>query len=903
MRPDFWRGFTAAAILFLWTSGHSSLWASSQDGAGHLSRAAAAPGTALVAPEVERALLVSSSVRVVILLDVAANPSVRSQRPALRLEVERAQAGVLSALGVHEFALGGRPKHAPILAGEIGRAGLERLRRLPGVLRIDAEQPITTMLAQSAPLVGAATLHALGITGAGVVIGEVDSGVDSDHPDLAGAVVAEACTCRANGGCCPDGSTFQVGPGAAEDDNGHGTMVAGILTSDGHVAPPGIAPGAQIVAVKVVNAAANCCLADLIVGLDWILDNRPDVAAVVTGLGSNNVYPGDCDTADAITAGMAFVINALRAAGIPVFSPAGNAGTGGAMSAPGCVSGTISVGSVYDANIGSLTYPNICADTTTSADQASCFSCSSSQTDLFAPGSAITTSAIGGGVITESGTSFSAPHAAACAALIAQADPGIGALAIEATLEATGHPIVDPKNGLTFPRVDCLAAVEARTCPDADGDDFWVAGPGCPGPPWSDCDDASASRFPGATETCDAIDNDCDGVADEGLDADGDGFAACFDNCPADANPGQEDRDADSEGDACDLDDGVIEMRLPSNTEVQWQQETGFDAYDLYRGDIGALDDTDGDGAAQDYGSCFAENLAGPAFTDGATPAVGRGFIYLVTGRTGGVESPLGSASSGASRPNVHDCISVFGNAPVIQAAQAVATSREAVCDVTTWILGRICTLGVPGAQAAAPIMVHGGYTELAVTGQVTDADDPPPSDLSVLARLLPSSGGSIDLAMYDDGSAQSFQEPQRTPDAGLDCTLDPQSCTCSLEQFDVNSGDAIAADTSYARTVALVAPELPPVAQDCIMLDRHQVPILAAAGPSIDVELSARDPQGHITTWPSNPSVTPGSGSYACTGDACGCCLLTATDPVTQCRGLAGITSPDFPGGLCLAF
>src|SRR6185436_2139247 len=153
---------------------------------------------------------------------------------------------------------------------------------------------------------GAATLHAQGLTGAGIVIGEIDSGVDSDNPDLAGAIAAEACICQSNGGCCPDGTAFQVGPGAAEDDHGHGTMVAGIMTSDRHVAPVGVAPGARIVAVKAINGTFTCCLADIIAGLDWILDNRPDVAAINVSVGSNVTYPGNCDGVDALTGGMAF---------------------------------------------------------------------------------------------------------------------------------------------------------------------------------------------------------------------------------------------------------------------------------------------------------------------------------------------------------------------------------------------------------------------------------------------------------------------------------------------------------------------------------------------------------------------------------------------------------------------
>jgi hypothetical protein len=92
-------------------------------------------------------------------------------------------------------------------------------------------------------------------------------------------------------------------------------------------------------------------------------------------------------------------------------------------------------------------------------------------------------------------------------------------------------PIV---NGFVDPRVDCN---------DDDGDGFSE----CTG----DCDDAHAAAHPGGQEICDGLDNDCNGLVDDGGDLDEDGVGVC-DNCPDVPNPIQADADADGFGNACD---------------------------------------------------------------------------------------------------------------------------------------------------------------------------------------------------------------------------------------------------------------------------------------------------------------------------------------------------------------
>lgn len=80
---------------------------------------------------------------------------------------------------------------------------------------------------------------------------------------------------------------------------------------------------------------------------------------------------------------------------------------------------------------------------------------------MLAPGAAIASTGLGGGIATFIGTSQAAPHAAAAAALLFQAKPGLTPDQVLNALKATGAVVSDPRNGLSFPRIDLLAALDA----------------------------------------------------------------------------------------------------------------------------------------------------------------------------------------------------------------------------------------------------------------------------------------------------------------------------------------------------------------------------------------------------------------------------------------------------------
>lgn len=140
-------------------------------------------------------------------------------------------------------------------------------------------------------------------------------------------------------------------------------------------------------------------------------------------------------------------------------------------------------------------------------------------------------------------------------------------------------------------------------------------------------------------------------------DFEGDGVGDACDNCFEDWNTSQSDVDLDFEGDHCDLDDGLIYVRLRKK-KVLWQQEDGFDSWNVYKGDLGVLLD-EGAYTQLPGSSDLADQACGLTVTslqDPDPPTEGAVAFFLTTGTTGGVESDLGEGSGGLNRPNDNPC-------------------------------------------------------------------------------------------------------------------------------------------------------------------------------------------------------------------------------------------------------
>ncbi len=437
-------------------------------------------------------------------------------RAALKQQVAAKQAGVLAQLDGADFQITHRYEGIAAFAGSLSPGGLKKLAANPDVADVTLDGIGTTADAQSLPLIHADAAQTLGYTGAGITAAVIDSGVDLTHPDLSDDIVAQECF-QLGGGCPVTGTSRASGPGAAQDDQGHGTNVTGIITGKGTIAPIGVAPNVKIAAYKAVNSSNLGFFSDWTAALSDIIANHPEVKLVNMSLQSLDNLTGACDNYQpAATA----AINTLRAAGTLTFVAAGNHAQKQAATFPSCVSSAVSIGAVWDANVGGQGFLG-CSDPITAADRVTCFSDSDSSTlDLLGPGAYITSTGLGGGLSTYGGTSQATPHALGVAALLEEAQPSLTADQVEFRMKTTGQAVTDPANGRITPRIDALNAINPV---DTDGDgmpDAYEAWHAClnsavndaAGDPDADTI-STAAEFAAQLNPC-SPDTDADGCAD-----------------------------------------------------------------------------------------------------------------------------------------------------------------------------------------------------------------------------------------------------------------------------------------------------------------------------------------------------------------------------------------------------
>ncbi len=238
-----------------------------------------------------------------------------------------------------------------------------------------------------------------------VDIAVIDTGIDAAHPDL--NVFAQTnCT----GGSPLKGSCKN---GSASDGNGHGTHVAGSAAAlDNGIGVVGMAPGARLHAVKVLNDRGSGYMSWIVAGIDWVTARADTIEVANMSLGC------ECSSAAQDKA----ITNSV-AAGVTYAVAAGNSDKDAATFSPANHPDVITVSALADfdgkagATVGDATSPPYCR--VDQDDTLADFSNFGSLVELAAPGVCIESTWPGGGYNTISGTSMASPHVAGAAALLA----------------------------------------------------------------------------------------------------------------------------------------------------------------------------------------------------------------------------------------------------------------------------------------------------------------------------------------------------------------------------------------------------------------------------------------------------------------------------------------------------
>lgn len=357
-------------------------------------------------------------------------------------------------------------------------ASIDGIASNPSVVLIAPDEKITHSLIESRPLVSADKVeNDLKVTGKGVTVCVIDSGIDYTHPSLGGCTtqqfLAGQCS-KVVGGYdfCPywDGRYCVGTDPDPMDIAGHGTHVAGIVASS-HNRYRGVAPGANLVAANALGSGTFGTLSSLAAAIDWCVTNaqKYNIKIITMSLIMDTIGYNELRCPNYINP----AIKRATDAGIFVDAASGNYARLHGVEYPACAPGVTSVGAVYDADVGKQIGPG-CTDQTTQADKISCFASRGSNLDLLAPGSMITSTASSkgnicgapnGGFADCDGTSMAAPHVAGAAALLYEQHPNLKPAQVESILRNFGVPIVDPMTNYIIPRIDSYTAVKSVNLP------------------------------------------------------------------------------------------------------------------------------------------------------------------------------------------------------------------------------------------------------------------------------------------------------------------------------------------------------------------------------------------------------------------------------------------------------
>ncbi|MER6103792.1 S8 family serine peptidase [Streptomyces sp. NPDC001832] len=284
-----------------------------------------------------------------------------------------------------------------------------------GIRKLWLDKPVHVTLDQSVPQIGAPEAWAAGYDGTGTKVAILDTGIDPNHPDLAGRVKQT--------------QNFTDDPDAV-DHHGHGTHVASTIAGSGAASGgkyKGVAPGADLYIGKVLNTAGSGPESGVIAGMEWAVAQGADVVSMSLGsaAGSDGTDP------------LSQAVNELtKSSGALFVIAAGNTGPGkGTVGSPGAAQDALTVGAVNK------------------QDQLAGFSSRGPVKETFAVKPEITAPGVGivaaraagttmgtpvdANYTSANGTSMATPHVSGAAAILAQRHPDWSADRLKQVLVST----------------------------------------------------------------------------------------------------------------------------------------------------------------------------------------------------------------------------------------------------------------------------------------------------------------------------------------------------------------------------------------------------------------------------------------------------------------------------------
>ncbi|MFE6039019.1 S8 family serine peptidase [Streptomyces sp. NPDC056452] len=271
------------------------------------------------------------------------------------------------------------------------------------------------------PLTGAGTAHRAGLNGSGVKVAVLDTGVDADHPDLAGRITQ---------------TKVFVNGQDTEDRTGHGTHTASTVAGTGAASKgryAGMAPGAELLVGKVLGDDGSGTLSGIVSGMEWAVAEGAQVVSMSLGAdGSTSCSGPDVEAVQRLSDKALFVI------------AAGNASLRGTVSTPGCAPSALTVGAVDRRN-----------ETASFSSRGPSADGINAKPDIASQGVDVVAARAGGrgaqAYRSMSGTSMATPHVAGGAALLLQQHPGLAPARLKALLTSsakdTDAPVLDQGAG------------------------------------------------------------------------------------------------------------------------------------------------------------------------------------------------------------------------------------------------------------------------------------------------------------------------------------------------------------------------------------------------------------------------------------------------------------------------